>query len=133
MSVDPARGGELQVRLEVREGADPAVLCGYPVEARPDERLRGDLARLGIERLESNSEPEDHAATLCEVMAGLASGRFPAQPDVQKAFFDKHVASWMARMFTDLERARHATFYRPVGALGRLFLEIEIEAFTFAN
>ena len=107
-------------------------LTGF-LNERPLSRLRGDLARLGIERPESNSEPEDHAATLCEVMAGLASGRFPAQPDAQKAFFDKHVASWMARMFTDLERARHATFYRPVGALGRLFLEIEREAFTFAN
>jgi hypothetical protein len=39
----------------------------------------------------------------------------------------------MARMFADLERARHAMFYGPVGALGRLFLQIELEAFTFAD
>ena len=36
-------------------------------------------------------------------------------------------------MFADLERAEAAKFYRSVGTLGRLFLEIEAEAFKFAN
>ena len=36
-------------------------------------------------------------------------------------------------MFVDLERATQAKFYRPVGMLGRLFLEIEEEAFNLAN
>jgi hypothetical protein len=39
----------------------------------------------------------------------------------------------MGRMFADLERAEAAKFYRSVGTLGRLFLEIEAEAFKFAN
>jgi TorA maturation chaperone TorD/DNA-binding transcriptional regulator YdaS (Cro superfamily) len=107
-------------------------LTGF-LNERPLSRLRDDLAALGVERLENNFEPEDHAATLCEFMAGLASGRFPASPEVQRAFFEKHVASWMGRLFADMERATHARFYRPVGSLGRLFLEIEAEAFTFAN
>ena len=107
-------------------------LTGF-LNERPLSRLRGDLAALGVERAENNSEPEDHAATLCEIMAGLASGRFPITADAQRDFFEKHVASWMPRMFADLERAAHARFYRPVGMLGRLFLEIEVEAFTFAN
>ncbi len=88
---------------------------------------------LGIERVENNSEPEDHAATLCEIMASLAAGRFPVEPEAQRAFFKKHIAPWMGRMFGDMERATNAGFYRPVGALGRLFLEIEVEGFTFAN
>jgi len=33
----------------------------------PLARLRGDLMPLGIERAEGNCEPEDHAATLCEI------------------------------------------------------------------
>jgi TorA maturation chaperone TorD len=107
-------------------------LTGF-LNERPLSRLRDDLAALGIERAENNFEPEDHAATLCEIMAGLAIGRFPAPPEAQRAFFEKHVASWMGRMFADMERATHARFYRPVGSLGRLFLEIEAEAFTFAN
>jgi len=107
-------------------------LTGF-LNERPLSRLRDDLAALGIERVESNLEPEDHAATLCEIMAGLAAGRFPASEQAQRDFFEKHVAPWMGRMFADLEQAKHANFYRPVGALGRLFLEIEAEAFTFAN
>lgn len=107
-------------------------LTGF-LNERPLSRLRESLASLGIERAENNSEPEDHAATLCEIMAGLASGRFPASPEVQRAFFEKHVAPWMGRLFADIESAASARFYRSVGALGRLFLEIEAEAFTFAN
>ena len=107
-------------------------LTGF-LNERPLSRLRDNLVTLGIERAENNFEPEDHAATLCEIMAGLASGRLPASMDAQRAFFDMHVTSWMERMFGDLERAAHARFYRPVGALGRLFLEIESEAFTLAN
>jgi TorA maturation chaperone TorD len=107
-------------------------LTGF-LNERPLSRLREDLVALDIERVESNFEPEDHAATLCEIMAGLATGRFRASPAMQAIFFAKHVAPWMSRMFADLEGAASARFYRSVGSLGRLFLEIETEAFTFAN
>jgi TorA maturation chaperone TorD len=107
-------------------------LTGF-LNERPLSRLRADLAALGIERVANNSEPEDHAAILCEIMAGFAGGRFEASSDVQRAFFEKHVAPWMGRLFADIERAESATFYRAVGAFGRAFIEIETEAFTFAN
>lgn len=107
-------------------------LTGF-LNERPLSRLRAALAALGIERSGNNSEPEDHAATLCEIMAGFASGRLPASMDAQRAFFETHVAAWMGRMFADVERAAHARFYRAVGALGRLFLEIESEAFALVN
>lgn len=107
-------------------------LTGF-LNERPLSRLRDDLAALGIERVADNFEPEDHAATLCEIMAGLAAHRFQASPEAQRAFFEKHVAPWMGRLFADIESAASAKFYRSVGSLGRLFLEIEAEAFTFAN
>jgi TorA maturation chaperone TorD len=107
-------------------------LTGF-LNERPLSRLRDDLAALGIERIENNFEPEDHAATLCEIMAGLAGGRFPTSPQAQRSFFEKHVAPWMGRLFVDIENATSARFYRSIGSLGRLFLEIEAEAFTFAN
>ena len=107
-------------------------LTGF-LNERPLSRLRQDLAVLGIERVENNSEPEDHAATLCEIMAGLAGGRFPASEDAQREMFEKHVAPWMGRLFADMENASAANFYRSVGSLGRIFLEIEAEAFTLAN
>jgi TorA maturation chaperone TorD len=107
-------------------------LTGF-LNERPLSRLRDDLAALRIERVENNFEPEDHAATLCEIMAGLASGRFLVSPQAQRAFFEKHVSRWMGRFFADIEKAENAKFYRSVGTLGRVLLEIETEAFTFAN
>src|SRR5258708_3998645 len=46
-------------------------LTGF-LNERPLARLRDDLAQFGIERVDGNYEPEDHAATLCEIMAGAA-------------------------------------------------------------
>jgi TorA maturation chaperone TorD len=107
-------------------------LTGF-LNERPLSRLRDDLAVLSIERVENNCEPEDHAATLCEIMAGFAAARFPASLEAQRAFFEKHVSRWMGRLFVDMEKAENAKFYRSVGTLGRAFLEIESEAFTFAD
>nr|WP_249787493.1 molecular chaperone TorD family protein [Bradyrhizobium sp. NBAIM03] len=107
-------------------------LTGF-LNERPLSRLRGDLMTLGIERIANDSEPEDHAAILCEIMSGLADGRFDASHEAQRAFFEKHVSPWMGRLFADIENAGTARFYRAVGALGRTFIEIETEAFTFAS
>lgn len=108
-------------------------LTGF-LNERPLARLREDLAKLGIERVESNHEPEDHAATLCEIMAGLAGGRFPAPANAQRDLFEKHMAPWMGRLFADMEEAAASgAFYRAVGTLGRVFLQIEGEAFALAD
>jgi TorA maturation chaperone TorD len=97
---------------------------------RPLARLRDDLCTLGIERAEGQAEPEDHAAILCELMAGLAAGRFAATADAQRITFERHLGPWIGRFFSDLERAQAADFYRYVGAIGRLFIDIETEAFA---
>jgi TorA maturation chaperone TorD len=94
--------------------------------------LRDDLARLGIERVEGESEPEDHAAVLCEIMAGLSDGRFGAPQEADRELFEKHLAPWIGRFFADLERAKAADLYRRIGTVGRLFVEIEAEAFALA-
>jgi len=106
-------------------------LTGF-LNERPLARARADLERFGIERADGCSEPEDHAAVLCEVMAGLADGRFGAPPGADREFFEKHLAPWIGRFFADLEQARAAEFYRHVAVLGRSFVAIESEAFTLA-
>ena len=63
-------------------------------------------------------------------MAGLASRRFPAPQGSDRELFEEHLAPWIGRFFADLERAEKADFYRRVGALGRVFIEIETEAFA---
>jgi TorA maturation chaperone TorD len=104
-------------------------LTGFLYE-RPLARLRGDLKRVGIALAEGLSEPEDHAAILCEIMAGLAGGAIEAEPGTDRRIFEKHMAPWMGRFFADLERSQRADFYARVGTLGRTFVEIESEAFA---
>lgn len=102
-------------------------LTGF-LHERPLAELRGDLARLGIERAPGVAEPEDHIAFVCETFAGLLAGAFPALPAEAQAFFARHVKPWAARFFADLEAAQAARFYRAVGRLGRLATEIESAA-----
>jgi len=101
---------------------------------RPLARVRADLERLGIERAGERAEPEDHIAILCDVMAGMARGEF-ANGDLgrQKQFFEAHLKPWALRFFADLETVKRADFYRSVGLYGRLFFELEAEAFALPD
>lgn len=103
-------------------------LTGF-VHGRPLVTLRRDLQRLGIERADGQSEPEDHAAILLEVMGALAGGLVCAPAGADRGFFHDHLAPWIGRFFSDLERASSAHFYSAVGQLGTTFLEIERQGF----
>jgi TorA maturation chaperone TorD len=104
-------------------------LTGF-LHERPLARLRGDLAALGVERAAGVAEPEDHIATLCEVMAGLIDGSLGEGAEPDRRFFERHLRPWAERFFADLEQAKAARFYRAVGRLGRIFIGIETEAFA---
>ena len=108
-------------------------LTGFVYE-KPLARLRGDMARLGIARAEGVHEPEDNIASLCDMMAGLIEGDFGAPADLatQRKFFDAHIGPWAGQFFADLEAAKSARFYMPVGTVGRVFMEIEATAFEMA-
>jgi TorA maturation chaperone TorD len=107
-------------------------LTGF-LHERPLARLREDLGKLGIARTEDEVEPEDHAAILCEIMSGLASRRLPAPPGSDRMIFENHMAPWIGRFFADLEYAAGANFYRRLGSLGRVFFDIESEAFELPS
>jgi TorA maturation chaperone TorD len=98
---------------------------------RPLVRLREAFQGLGIESAAGHSEPEDHAAVLCEIMTGLVGGGIAAPAGADRDFFQKHLAPWVGRFFVDLEQAKSADFYARVGSLGRTFVDIETEAFAF--
>ena len=102
-------------------------LYGHPLA-----RLRKTLQGFGIEIAPGRSEPEDHAAILCEVVAGLADGSIPARPGAEREFFQQHLSPWIRRFFIDLEHAEAADFYSAVGLLGRTFVDLEAEAFSRA-
>ena len=106
-------------------------LTGF-LNEKPLAALRSDMAGLGIQRAFAVYEPEDHIASLMEMMAGMILGRFGAQPAStaeSRRFFNRHIAPWAGHFFTDLESARNSVFYAPVGSAGRAFMEIEKEAF----
>lgn len=107
-------------------------LTGF-LHERPLARLRDDLAKIGVARAEGVTEPEDHAGILCEIMAGLASRRLPAPEGSDRLIFESHMAPWIGRFFADLENAEAADFYRRLGALGRIFMDIEAEAFDLPS
>lgn len=103
-------------------------LTGF-LHERPLARVREELNRLGLERAGTLSEPEDHVAILCEVMAALCDRRHGTGPGDDQAVFERHLKPWVGRFFADLEVSPGARFYRHVAVIGRLFMEIEAEAF----
>lgn len=106
-------------------------LTGF-LQEKPLARLRADLLKLGIERAPERRVPEDHIAILCEIMSGMCSGTLDTRPGADRHIFERHLKPWAARFFADLEVAENARFYRHVGAIGRMFMQIETEALAWA-
>ncbi|MAI48835.1 MAG: molecular chaperone TorD [Hyphomicrobiaceae bacterium TMED74] len=105
-------------------------LTGF-LHEKPLAKLRNDMAAHGASKSEDVSEPEDHAASVLEVMAGLIDGRFgnPASIEDQEEFYEAHIASWMTVFFQDLGGASSSVLYATVAEVGLRFLEIESAAF----
>ncbi len=109
-------------------------LTGF-LNEKPLAALRKDMLGLGLERAPNVFEPEDNIASLFEMMAAMISGRFGDPTDLtrQRDFFNKHIGPWAAHFFRDLEGAKNSVLYAPVGTVGRVFMEIEKEAFKMAG
>jgi len=103
-------------------------LTGF-LQEKPLAELRVDLRKLGFETSEGTHEPEDHAGALCEVMSIMTGTPDEFSYDTQKAFFEKHMGSWMTAFFDDLIKARDSGFYRVVGEFGKSFMQIEKQYF----
>ena len=105
-------------------------LTGF-LNDKPLAKLRNEMQAMGIERAEGVKDPEDHIASLFDIMAGLIRGSFGAPNDLaaQATFFKTHIDPWAPLLMQDIEAAKSAVFYAPVGTIGRAFLEIESEAF----
>lgn len=109
-------------------------LTGF-LNERPLADLRRDLQMMGVARAEGRFEPEDHIASIAEVMAGLAAGEFDASvlgcgAAGEAGFFARHLQPWAAQFFDDLAVAPSARFYRSLAEVGRIFTDIEIRAFA---
>lgn len=107
-------------------------LTGF-LHEKPLSKLRSDMAELGVEQDPDVKEPEDHIASVLELLAGLIDGRFgaPEPLEKQRVFFEDHVGSWAPHFFKDLSETRQSAFYAALGRLGAIFLEIEKKAFEY--
>ncbi len=106
-------------------------LTGF-LNEKPLAKLRNSMRELGIVRNDEVKEPEDHIGSLFEMMAGLITGLYgePADIAVQKEFYSAHIEPWAGHFFKDLEAANSSRLYQPVGTIGRLFVEIETNAYS---
>ena len=108
-------------------------LTGF-LNEKPLAELREAMNELGIARSDGESEPEDHIASLCEIMHGMISGDYgkPIPLADQFQFFQNHIETWATKFFEDLEAAKSARLFMSIGLIGRLFMQIEGEAFKIA-
>ncbi|WP_428696630.1 TorD/DmsD family molecular chaperone [Stappia sp.] len=103
-------------------------LTGF-LNEKPLALLRQEMRRLGIERSPDVSEPEDHIAALCEMMAGLVEGAYgDGDPTTASTFFRAHVAAWAPYFFKDLAGTSTSALYAALGQSGRVFIDLEDEA-----
>ena len=108
-------------------------LTGF-LNEKPLAGLRRDMAARSMTRAQNVYEPEDNIASLMEMMAGMITGRYgkPASLEDQKQFFGKHIGPWAGHFFTDLEAATNSVFYASVGAVGRVYMDIEAQGFRMS-
>ena len=106
-------------------------LTGF-LNDKPLANLRSDMSAIGIRRAKGVKEPEDHIASLFDMMSGLIRGRFGRRFSIaeQATFFSKHIEPWADLLMRDIEAAKTVVFFAPVGTIGRAFLEIESQAFS---
>ena len=106
-------------------------LTGF-LNDKPLANLRAEMSEIGIARAEDVKEPEDHIASLFDIMSGLIRGQFGRtfSIDEQAKFFNKHIEPWAGLLMQDIEAAKTVVFFAPVGTIGKAFLEIESAAFS---
>ena len=109
-------------------------LTGF-LNDKPLANLRNDMAELGIERAEGVKDPEDHIVSLFDIMGGMIRGTFGVPTDLatQAKFFTKHIEPWAPVLMQDIEAAKQAVFYAPVGTIGQAFMDIESTAFDMGE
>ena len=105
-------------------------LTGF-LHERPLARLRdGSRAGFGSSAPAVKPSRKITPRSCARSWRALSSRRFQAPAGADRELFEKHLAPWIGRFFADLEQAEAADFYRHVGALGRVFMDIETEAFA---
>ena len=132
-AMDAAAADQEYTELFVGVGKSPVNLHGshFLTEAaseRPLVAVRSDLARLGLGRREKATMYEDHLAALCETMRLLVAGdkeRPPAPIEVQRAYFNRHIAPWVFDCCDAICECPLANYYQRVAEFTSRFMAVE--------
>ncbi|QID19667.1 molecular chaperone [Nitrogeniibacter mangrovi] len=103
------------------------VLTGFLME-KPLAELRDDLAALGLARQAGNGEPEDHLASVCEVMRLLIER---GDWDAQQRFYRRHLQPWVAPCCRTLSANPLARFYAALADFAQAFFMLEARALGY--
>jgi TorA maturation chaperone TorD len=107
-------------------------IAGFMMD-KPLVELRATLARLGLGQRPGTTMLEDHLSALCETMRLLIAGcadRSPSSVLEQKAFFERHVASWVPACCDAICTTPVANYYRRVAQFTDCFVALERDSFA---
>lgn len=105
-------------------------LTGFMME-RPLAELRGALSELGLARRANVVMLEDHLSALFETMRLLIAGqdeRPPASVATQRAFFERHIASWIFPCCTAIRESAIANYYACVAKFTEQYVALDRDA-----
>ena len=110
-------------------------LTGF-LNEKPLAELRETMGHLGIGRKQETHDPEDHIASLMEMMGGLIIGAYgaPFCLSEQQIFFEKHIHPWAHHCFKDLSQENECSqLFSAVGKLGMAFMDLEVAGFEMSG
>ena len=87
-------------------------LTGF-LNDKPLANLRSDMDAIGIRRADGVKEPEDHIASLFDMMSGLIRGRFGRRYSIaeQATFFRKHIEPWADLLMRDIGGRKNCSVF----------------------
>jgi len=91
--------------------------------------VREALRRLGIARRKGVGEYEDHIAGLLETMRFLIAVQRRSLEE-QRTFFERFVYDGAVAFCAAVNDSEHASFYKLVARLTRVFMDVEKNAFS---
>jgi len=102
----------------------------YTVKSAVDNPLveiRDFMDRKGLQRKADAFEPEDHFASVCEIMRSLVVEQQSTLKE-QQAFFESYVGPGGLLLCDAINRSARTVFYRHAANLAKAFLTLEQES-----
>ena len=98
---------------------------------KPLVELRAELSALGLARRAEITMLEDHLSALCETMRLLVAGQHDRKPvpvATQRAFFERHIASWVFACCAAIRECALANYYVRVAEFTEQYMALDRDA-----